>query len=832
MEVKEQNLEPDNPNKSRQDQTSAGLKRVPTLPTAKDLDEGARVSDTYKNLRNIIEKTGFATHFHTAARGVLSRKLLRECKLLVLLAPRQPLSPDEVEAVTSFIKRGNSVLVASNHESLTNYNSVHRATLLEPFGLRFQELLNRPPEQIFNLFPHYISSEINRLRIKTPIYLKILNDLPYTVATLPKTGKPFVAVIEVPADRNPGRIVAVGDCAIFSDQYIDKDDNRQLVVNIIRWLTFQNPLDCHDVRISSVIRYGQTGEFSVVLHNPRSRRLENLTCILESDAGALVKQQRLEVRSIPGGGKTQLGWTVEPQQLGHQTLRLTIDFPQPNEPKEEQTPSLFFEPVAQFQCVPDADIDLAFLNSEGKAPEIVETEVPFEVQAVTRWAERAKSVPLQLSLNCPLSHIKVEPIAAERWRLTALDAGDWLITLKANEMNQCISRLVHAYPSAKAQIDTIQENIVTPLAAEIRHQVSQIRREFDTHEMQAIPFRLFTPEEQVNQLYQHSQKELLLEALHAARDETQRFFPLVEKLLLFIAPTSSPVYGCCIPYDPQLAAHLAKEHPLYKEHLAYNFLCLEGDNRYGQIWLEGNIAALLLHEKYGHGFFFTNTTIGRQLAILYRHGLLRSVDREGLKSSYSKFLHQEYERVIKTLQHSTLVINEGFATWMELTVLHRLRGAISQTVYRRKDFLFNDEQLKILAKDNDNDYFQRFEPFYASRYQEGYEYLEEIQEYFGSKCGSKCAVQAMIKAADVDLGITEQGGQVKFGLSAAQMRSALLDEQAGDDALTYVRLKRIRVILRDHAEEIQDAQKQLQCHRECLHRECPVNRMISEHLGW
>jgi hypothetical protein len=212
--------------------------------------------------------------------------------------------------------------------------------------------------------------------------------------------------------------------------------------------------------------------------------------------------------------------------------------------------------------------------------------------------------------------------------------------------------------------------------------------------------------------------------------------------------------------------------------------------------------------------------------------LLRSVDREGLKSSYSKFLHQEYERVIKTLQHSTLVINEGFATWMELTVLHRLRGAISQTVYRRKDFLFNDEQLKILAKDNDNDYFQRFEPFYASRYQEGYEYLEEIQEYFGSKCGSKCAVQAMIKAADVDLGITEQGGQVKFGLSAAQMRSALLDEQAGDDALTYVRLKRIRVILRDHAEEIQDAQKQLQCHRECLHRECPVNRMISEHLGW
>jgi hypothetical protein len=653
--------------------------------------------------------------------------------------------------------------------------------------------------------------------------------VPRVVATLPRTNKPFLAAIDI--DENFGRMVVIGDCFIFENKYFNLDDNQQLSLNIFRWLARHNPLECCNAQVKSEVRYGQTTPFSIVLKNPNKERLEHIECSLESDASVLIEEPSLlRIRSIPGDGQTQLQWNLKPLQLGSYNLRLTIDFP-----KESKHKSLFFDVAAQFKCIPDAEIDLVFLNHQGKIQEIVETGIPFEVKAVYRWEDKTKQIPLQLNLNCPLSHIRVEPIGDNHWRLTALDAGKWQLELEASEIDRRIIRLIHAYPSAKTQIEAIEQNVVAPLAAEVHRQVSQIRQEFDSKVIRNISFRLFTPEDLVILLYSSSKKEQRLEAIQAARCETQDFFPLVERLLEFIAPTYSPLQGCCIPYDPKLAAHLAKEHPLYKEQLAYNFLCLDGNERYGQVWLEGNIAALLLHEKYGHGFFYTQTTVGRQLVILYRHGFLGGVEREGFKSPYRRSLQQEYSSASEALHDSTLILNEGFAAWMELTVLPRLTGIVSQAVYRRKDFLFNyDEYLKILAKEaKEKSYFKdRLKPFYGSRYQEGYEYLEEIQSDLGSECGTKCAVQAMIKAADVDFGITERNGQIHFGLTADKLEKALLDKQEGDDALTHIRLKRIQRVLSEYADEIRRDQERLQCHRCCLHRECPVDRIINEHLGW
>ena len=744
------------------------------------VEQGDREADTWSTLRDEIKGLGWDVALHPTDGGPLTDKALAEHDVLVLGAPTRPLGLAEVNAITDFVHEGKGLLIANNAESLWQQASNSTNVLLESFGLRVERLLSYPPEEVFTLYPHYISSGVGRLVIVEPAYLERMNDLPRVVATLPWTGKPFLAAVEA----DSGRVVAVGDFVIFGDRCIGDGDNRQLALNIFRWLVFQNPLDCEDAYIDAEVRYGHTATFSITLSNPHSYRLERIRCLLESDAGAIIGDPTLRIRSIPGGGRTWLQWTVEPQRLGSQNLRLTIDFP-----RKTRNPSLFFDPVARFQCVPDAEIDLIILNHQGRTTETVETGELFEVQTVVKWASGARQVPLRLDLDCSPSHITVEAIEqgeANRWRLTALDEGDWPITLVVGETGQRVTRLICVRPSTSARIATIERDVVAPLAAEVHRQVSRIRCEFDTDIIRQIPFRLFTPEDQVHLLYPPDAARQLLEALRAARDEKHTNRPLVEQLLRNIAPTYSPVHGCCIPYDPELAAHLAREHAPYEENLAHNFLHMTG---YDQAWLEQNIAAFLLHEKYGHGFFFTQTTLGQQLAILHRHGLIRKVDYERLRAPYPRLLYEEYGPAIQALHDSSIIVNEGFAAWVELTVLPRLSGAVGQAAYRRRDFLFNrDDELARLAEHSP--YFQRFRPFRASRYREGCEYLNLIQGYFGKDYGPKCAVQAVIKAADVHVGIAENGGQVQFGLGAEALTRALLDAP-DDDARADMRLRRI-----------------------------------------
>ena len=360
-----------------------------------------------------------------------------------------------------------------------------------------------------------------------------------------------------------------------------------------------------------------------------------------------------------------------------------------------------------------------------------------------------------------------------------------------------------------------------------------MRTELVAPVIQQIPFRLLTPENQVRLLEPSNTREDMLEALRAARREEEENQPLVEFILDNIAPTYSVIHGCCIAYDPKLAEHLVhvvRQHPRYEERIAYNFLGIEGDDRFGQTWLKQNIVAVLLHEKYGHGFFYTQTKLGQQLAILYRHGLVPSQDSEQLRSPYPRLIYTKYESVINLIYHSAIIVNEGFATWLELSVLPRISELIGQAAYQHRDFLFyRDSSMAELTQNSE--YFKKFQPQRVSKYREGCEYLELIQGYFGSDCGPKCAVQAMLKATDIDLGITESEGQVRFELEVQQLERALLEDHS-NDARADDRLRAIHDVLREHQEEILSKQQKLQCYRTCLHSECPINIIIGTKLNW
>lgn len=776
--------------------------------------------DTWNVLLEQLYRLNWEIAFHSD--GFLTDEVLEGHDILVLAAPIQPLSLTEVKAVTDFVEEGGSLLIANNDESLEQqaFNSTN--VLLKAFGLYTKQLLSSPPDEVCDFEPHYLSSGVRKIVVDEPAYLEALNDSPCIVATLSETHKTFLATVDV----EPGRVVAIGDFAIFGDKFINDGDNKLLAINIFRWLASENALDCTDAHVISEVFYGEATTFSIILSNPSQQRLENMRCLLESGTSVLIEEPVRKIRIISAGEKTRLQWTIKPQNLGFQNLKLTVEGPQ-----DRNFSPLFFDPVAQFKCIPNADFRLVILDDQNQELHNVETEIPFEVQAMTRWASGAQQTSLQFELDYPHSHIQGKQTHVTHWRLTALDPGNWSVTLKVVETEQRIPDMICALPSLKQRIADIQRDVVTALTASVHHQASLLRREFDTNAIQKIPFRLLRPEEQVRLVYPPDVAERLLDALDAARKETQRWRPLVEDLLLNISPIYSVVNGCCIPYDPKLAAHLVKKHAAYEENIAYQFLQIEGDKRYDQIWLEQNIAALLVHEKYGHGFFFTQTTIGQQLAILDRHGLVRRVDYERLRSPYPRLLYKDYEQAIQALSHSAIIVNEGFSAWLEQTVVSLLPKAFGQIAYQRKLFLFErDDQLDYLRENSK--YFKTFPPRYASKYQEAYEYLERIQRYFGPHCGSKCAIQAVIKATDVDFGIRENADKVQFALTPSAMSKALLEPEEGNYAGADVRLRYIYDVLRRNREWLLARQEELQCHRSCLHTDCPVNKIINEKLGW
>lgn len=781
--------------------------------------------------RMLTDELNYEVSTPESADGVLlSYRLLEEKGLdvIFLAAPTQAFSTDEIKTLTRFVRAGKSLLIATNYDSLQK--QVSRSSInqiLEPFGLCAQQLVSYPHDKVRSFSSHYLSSKVRRLAIKDPAYFKVLDHkmpdhVPQIVATLPETEKPFLAAVEA----KPGRLVAVGDYSFFEDSNIQQDSNRLLVLNLFRWLAYQNALDFGYTQITPEIRYGKTGIFSISLINSYLReQLDGVQCVLESDSVAVIENSQQEMRPILPEEQSQMKWLIEPQQLGLQSLSLKVELPE-----KFKHPSLSLDPAIQFKCVPDAEISFVIHNTQGKIQEIVETGIPFEVEAVIRWEMGARQIPLQIALQTPAPEMIIEAVTNYHWRLTALTEGNWLVTLHVKETDQKITRLIHVAPSPKFQIAKVERDIVSALEVKIHHRITQIWERFDIEEIRKIPFQLLTPEDFVREVYPSYIQERLLEALQAARNEAQEFIPLVDELLFYIAPVYSPKHGCCIPYDPNLASHLVKKYELREENVAYNFLCVEGHKLYGQTWLEGNLASLLLHEKYGHGFFYTQTKLGKQLAILYRHGLLRKVDYEELKSPYLRALHEEYGQVIQILNHSALLLNEGFSTWVELTGLQQFPGFFEETLHRRREFLFRDTQLGLLT--NRSVYFKKFNPGPGSKYQIKYEQLKEIYSFFSMDMGFRCVMDAVIKAADVDFGITEHDGQIQFGLEAGKIQELLLDERRGYETGADIRMNKIWEVLKNYVEQLQNENSWLDWQRSCLHFGSPVNKIVEEKLGW
>jgi hypothetical protein len=783
-------------------------------------------TDTWKKL----EALGAAIRPCSSA---LDDGVLHDQKVLIIAAPTSAFSPSEIEAIAQFVREGGGILIAANAEAIWRQKQLGDGTLdrfnalTESLGIRFEQYFNVPPDVIRDFEPHYLTSEVSELTAWDVSAVMPLAQDYYPLARFTAAGDLFAVGWEL----GKGRIVAAGDFVFLGDRDFEKASNRQFVCNVLRWLAAENPIDCLDVKVEREILLGKRGTASITLRNPQSKRLERIRCRIESNAGAGISEPVVRIRSISPGEQIWLPWSVEPKRLGKQSLKLTIKW-RCNTNQVPLSLDCFVEfRFAEFRCIAPATLELRAVDTEGIARDEFTLNQPFIVEGQVQWRDVAQAPSVTTDLKYPRSKLRLirrENVnGVDRWHLEAIKPGDYRLIYRVVESEQACALSVRISESLEDQIANIHRDDVEPLDAEALRLTTRIRREFSA--LQDIPFRLLAHEKYVQEVYPSEESRRLLSALAAARREEMQNLPLLKELLVNLAPMYSPKGECYVPFDPKLARQWADLHPLLEENILQNFAYIDD---YDTSWLRQNLAAYILHEKYGHGFFYTQTRLGQQLAILYRHGLLRKADAKHLPFPYPRQFYEDEHgrRAFEALSHSAIILNEGFAAWVELQILPQMSAEIQPAAYRRKVFLMDKDQgLDTIAKKSV--YFKRFTNFQRSRYQEGYDWLSFVQDYFDEPWASKCAVQVAVKAADIHLGITEVNGTIQFGMSARDMERALLEDER-DDARCDMRLRHIHTVLREHQEQLRVDQRRLLCHQECLHPDCPVNAIIAEKFKW
>jgi hypothetical protein len=272
-----------------------------------------------------------------------------------------------------------------------------------------------------------------------------------------------------------------------------------------------------------------------------------------------------------------------------------------------------------------------------------------------------------------------------------------------------------------------------------------------------------------------------------------------------------PNRGSFVPYDPGLASSLARLHPADSKGLEYNLLCSEESE---DIQIKQNVAAYLLHEKFGHGFFYTQTRLGQQLAILQRHG-----------DDFDQCA--EYEEVTRLIEDSAIIVNEGFAAWMELTFLGKLDREVRQAVYPRRMLLIQQAS-GLYKREREGGFFGKFPPRFDSRYREGFEYLD----FVGQKFSLRCAVRVFLLATHIDFGIAENPqGQLHFKLEPAVIKQLLLEPEE-PDWRSHSRLRKIAELLYEHTDEAQALIRKNHCPIDCRKSNCPLEAFVAEKLKW
>jgi hypothetical protein len=736
------------------------------LILAKDAED----ETLFPSLREVLARWGYVID---SVETLTSDRLEGIC-ILVVGAPRCDFKPEEIDVIEQFVRDGGGLLLVSNAEAMFDPPCNLNQRIAKIAGLQFQEYLNYPITYLQVFQPHYITANVKRVKVGKVASLSVSNGA-RPLASTRATQQPVMACASV----EKGRVVAIGDVGWLTDDLLVTESNETLAANVFRWLATRNIVDIEKVVVPEIVKWGQSTRVILHLRNSDEKTRPHVECILESDADALIARPARKRRSIPPGKTTRIQWDVQPQALGEQELRLSVHI-------DEHT-LLFFDQLPEMHCLAPGYFTLKVESEQGELKTNFQTGDCLAVEGAFHWTVESEQLPYQLELQFGDGLMErgcESGSSVTRWHLQAVSPGAHDITLKLIETGQALPALVKVVSSYESRLAEIQAAYVCPLEAEITERVKWVDEMLSHIRVRSQPFTILPPEDLVKAVYTGEAASWLQGVLAAARREQWYNSELLELILTYIAPTYLPGCGSFVPYDPSLASHLARLHPADSKLLEYNFLC---SNESDEISIKQNVAAYLLHEKFGHGFFYTQTRLGQQLTLLQRFGLL---DGSGQ--------HTEH-KVAELIEDSAIIVNEGFAAWMELTFLHKLDHEVRQAIYPRWVLLIQQAD-GLFRRKRHSAFFQKFHPRFDSRYREGFEYL------------------------DFDLGIAEDvHGELHFGIEPAEIERRLLEPEM-PGWRSHFRLRKMADWLYEHYDEADALAKcrhSIDCHRD----ECPLESL-------
>ncbi|GAK50505.1 hypothetical protein U14_01736 [Candidatus Moduliflexus flocculans] len=706
----------------------------------------------------------------------LSAQMIKGYDILVLGAPTKDLNWKEYRAIRKFLKQGGGLLLLCNSNMLMDARPYIEG-LAAKLGIELYEYHNRQPENIDIFFPHALTVKVTRLQVSNiAIVTPTAEACP--VAYVEITPEPeciretVAACLDLRNRPNSGngRIAVIGDVAFCSDEFIECEHNKQFIRNIFEWLACRNPLDIKPFTVTETVHLGDTGQTKITLHHSNPEAEPYVECILESDQEAIIGSPR-RGQTIRAGKPVSVGWQVTPQNLGKQGLQCVI--------RIEKKQWSRFKLLPDMHCLAPGYLTLEILDIQGKPKLSFEQKEPFTVKGIFHASSTIQSIPL-MKLECYEGLAYGDPFSPEPgiWNLRAIEPGTHRITLSIPTTGQTVSALVTVKPSEHDRRTELYIAYVNPLDAEIAGRLKHTDERLCHDDVKNAGFEIVELDDYIEELYAEPSREWLKKMLIAVKREKKRDNKLINQLMTYFYPTYQSHYKqALIPYDPDLVSDLSRIYPAQRKHLEFNFL---GSEETDDINIKQHIAAYLLHEKYGHGFFYTQTRLGRQVANIER-----------LASSEKT----EYQKVFEFIRDSSIVVNEGFAAWLEITFLKQLTDPeLRQVADQRHKFLIL-EATGFLQKPIYREFFRKFPPHYDSQYREGFEYLDFIAKNYNVRC----AVEAFMIATRVNLGIPENVSAVGFEFDKNRLEEFKAffqkdDKSLEEESLKWLSHKRLRQI--------------------------------------
>lgn len=245
---------------------------------------------------------------------------------------------------------------------------------------------------------------------------------------------------------------------------------------------------------------------------------------------------------------------------------------------------------------------------------------------------------------------------------------------------------------------------------------------------------------------------LLYEGRTLAFDRTEIYRMLDEgdmRVKNFLSAFTDPNKGVVILVDPERA----DDHPEFLDFFLMN---------------RARLANILAHEKYGHGFFLNQTTLGRTLASygFFKREVAPSLALEDVGRAI-------LSKKLEPLYYSSLIPSEGFAVWLQDKVLSELlRKHPEQARELQKEL---SEMFSLIGQTGDPfsrdkvDYFEEFFSGAVNPYNLGFKLCSTAETRFGAAC----VVRALEIAANVQFGLDFRYAsreEILFALKNDQLR--------------------------------------------------------------